>query len=90
MMRGSSLSCLVRFAISSYRNHCLVSFAWNAAWLIVPLVALQVAHSSCRLSRWPVPPMDGGTRWSGLATGHRRRKPARSRPSELGGCTVFR
>lgn len=36
MMRGLSLCCSAKFTIPDHRNPCLVSFAWNAAALIVP------------------------------------------------------
>ena len=36
MMRDLSLYCSAKFTIPDHCNPCWVSFAWNAAWLIVP------------------------------------------------------
>ena len=35
-MRDLSLYFSAKFTIPDHCNSCLVSFAWNAAWLIVP------------------------------------------------------
>ena len=57
-------SCLGWFAIPGYRNPCIISFAWNAACLIVPLVGLRSECDSWRLYKRFEPLLDCGTMWS--------------------------
>ena len=40
------------------------SRATRYSWGRSPLMRLQLEHSSCRFSRWSVPPRKRGTRWS--------------------------